>query len=83
MVFLDILQFTASFKFTAIFETDKLGLFVGCCTHYKEDMRSYSALPSDHIVLGEYQCVYFSACMLIGVVSVKNPFDFSGQVRSS
>ena len=33
--------------------------------HSLEDMRSSSALPSDHVVLGEYHMCLFSAFMII------------------
>ena len=38
--------------------------------HSLEDMRSSSALPSDHVVLGEYQMCLFSAFMIIVYVYV-------------
>ena len=38
--------------------------------HSLEDMRSSSALPSDNVVLGEYQMCLFSAFMIIVYVYV-------------
>ena len=38
--------------------------------HSLEDMRSSSSLPSDHVVLGEYQMCLFSAFMIIVYVYV-------------
>ena len=67
MVFLDILLFTASLPYTAIFETSSLDL-ICWLLHSLEYMRSSSALPYDHVVLGEYRLCLLSAFMLIGVV---------------